>query len=72
MNANSLLEAPSFRVGRPQFIAGFTLFAVCMIVLYGHTQYWYHLSYEESMLIPVGCFVSSALFVASVLDILSG
>jgi len=48
------------------FIAGFTLFAVCMIVLYGHTEYWYHLSYEESMLIPAGCFVSSALFVASV------
>jgi len=48
------------------FIAGCTLFAVCMIVLYGHMEYWYHLSYEESMLIPAGCFVSSALFVASV------
>lgn len=23
MNANSLLEAPSFRVGRPQFTVGF-------------------------------------------------
>jgi len=42
---------------------GSLLLFACVAVFYGMDQHWYYISYPTSMLIPMGFFIASEIFI---------